>query len=323
MLEGAVYQSMMELKAGYREVFGTTMATDIPLPNTPDGWYATRYDSTHGLLWTTNHKVTFKAILGRAYHNLMTIYLGEKLTHSGAQAAATAKRAEAAAAYSAFSGSAFDLDPLIMTGFLLDKVGAGLDWVKVAWDMLPATFLVPPADSLAPDLFGQVAKKYLRDGVLDGSAPYDTRKFWYQNIAGVQAAAIDAAAGSDIFSELKLITDYPAVDEPYDTAKVMFAGMVSVDENQPGVPYRFELAQNFPNPFNPSTRITFTIPEQADATLKVFDILGREVQTLLKAALAPGEYEVNWISAGLPSGVYFYRLEAGKYAAVRKAVLLK
>jgi len=323
MLEGAVYMTMMEKKAGYREIFGTAMSTDIPLPNTPDGWYSTRFDSTHGLMWTTNHKVTFKAIIGRAIHNLMTIYMGEKLSHTAAKAAATAMRSQATAAYSSFSGSAWDLNPLIMTGFLLNKAGSDLGWVKTLWDLLPATFLLPPADSLSPDLFGRAVKKYLRDGVADGSLPYDTRKFWYQNIAGFQAAAIDVATHLDLFTQLKAITDYPAVNEPYDTAKVMFQGLVAVDEKDRGVPYRFNLAQNYPNPFNPSTKIAFTIPERALVSLKVYDILGREIQTILQKPLGVGEYEVNWMTNGLPSGVYLYRLEAGKYVAVRKAVLLK
>jgi len=209
MLEGAVYQTMMELSQGYREILATNLATDIPLPGTADKWYETSLDSTHGLRWTTNHKVTYNAIIGRAFHNLMTIYIGEKLTHVDAKAAATAMRTEAAAAYAAFTGSAFDLDPLIMTGFLLNKAGSDLSWVMNLWKKLPATLLVPPADSLSPNRFGRMVKTHLRDSVADGSLPYRARKVWYQNIASVQGAALDVATGMDISGQLRLITDYP------------------------------------------------------------------------------------------------------------------
>jgi hypothetical protein len=83
------------------------------------------------------------------------------------------------------------------------------------------------------------------------------------------------------------------------------------------------LAQNYPNPFNPSTKIAFSIPEKAVVTLRVFDILGRQIQTIMNQSLSAGDYEVNWITKGIPSGVYFYRLDAGKHSAVRKAILLK
>ena len=114
---------MCPLKLGYREFFQTQMCADIPLPSTPDNWYSTRLDSTHSFMWQVDHKPTFKAIIGRAIHNLMTIYIGEQLTHPAAKAAVTAARTKAATAYAGFSGNAFDLDPWIMTGLLLNKLG--------------------------------------------------------------------------------------------------------------------------------------------------------------------------------------------------------
>ncbi len=323
MLEGAVYQTMAERSAGYREIFMTTMSTDIPLPNTPDSWYSTRYDSTHGMLWTTNHKVTFKALLGRAFHNLVTIYVGEKLTHVAARAAAVAARTQASTAYATFSGQAKDLDPWIMTGFLLNKVSSDLSWTKKLWNAFPVTFTLP-TDTSSGDSFGQLVKPFLRDGVGDGSQPYSTRKYWYQNIASVQAGAIDAATGKNIYASLKAITEYPTVDSVYNRSKTVFQGlMTSVEETGTGVATGFRLDQNYPNPFNPSTRIAFTIPSHALTTVRVFDMLGRAVAELLNAELAPGGYEVNWNAASLPSGVYYYRVQSGNHTAVGKAVLLK
>ncbi len=88
-------------------------------------------------------------------------------------------------------------------------------------------------------------------------------------------------------------------------------------------PIEFSLKQNYPNPFNPGTTIEFDIPERSYVKLRVYDVLGREVKTLVDEELLPGKYFVKFESDGLPSGVYFYRLEAGKFVAVRKMILVK
>jgi len=92
----------------------------------------------------------------------------------------------------------------------------------------------------------------------------------------------------------------------------------------------FTLSQNYPNPFNPSTTIIYSIPVDPAAagrhivsTLKVYDILGREVATLVNGEKAPGIYEVKFNGSGLPSGVYFYRLQTGSFSQTKKFVLMK
>ena len=100
------------------------------------------------------------------------------------------------------------------------------------------------------------------------------------------------------------------------------------DEPSPG---RFELFQNYPNPFNPSTRIKFHIPRQIEGgqvgskwvTLKVYDVLGREVATLANEGKPPGTYEVIWAPNNFGSGVYFYRLESGSYVETKKLMLVR
>ncbi len=92
------------------------------------------------------------------------------------------------------------------------------------------------------------------------------------------------------------------------------------------VPERFLLEQNYPNPFNPTTTIRFQIPDvdgETNVRLAVFDLSGREVATLINGALQGGRYERIFTASGLPSGIYFYRLQAGPYTAVRKLVLMK
>lgn len=85
----------------------------------------------------------------------------------------------------------------------------------------------------------------------------------------------------------------------------------------------FELMQNYPNPFNPSTVIRFHVPQTANVVLKVYDMLGREVETLIDKKLTPGGYETTWDGRSCSSGVYFCRLQAGSLVQTRKLILLK
>ncbi len=85
----------------------------------------------------------------------------------------------------------------------------------------------------------------------------------------------------------------------------------------------FELSQNYPNPFNPVTTISYKIPEQSFATLKVFDLLGREISTLVNDEKSAGNYEVKFNASSLPSGIYFYRLQSGNFDKTKKMILMK
>ena len=86
---------------------------------------------------------------------------------------------------------------------------------------------------------------------------------------------------------------------------------------------RFSLNQNYPNPFNPRTSIEYKVGSLGAVTLKVYDILGNEVATLVKEEKPAGTYKVTWSAANLPSGVYFYQLKAGSFTATKKLLLLK
>jgi len=97
---------------------------------------------------------------------------------------------------------------------------------------------------------------------------------------------------------------------------------VAVNANEK-VPDNFELKQNYPNPFNPSTTITFSIPKESNVTLKIFNLLGQEVKTLLNQNEHPGIYTISFDAHGLSSGVYFYCIQAGNYYQVKKMLLLK
>ncbi|MBI5474121.1 MAG: T9SS type A sorting domain-containing protein [Ignavibacteriae bacterium] len=86
---------------------------------------------------------------------------------------------------------------------------------------------------------------------------------------------------------------------------------------------QFELGQNYPNPFNPSTNIRFTIKSSQFTILKVFDVLGREVASLVNEELNPGSYERVFDGSRFASGVYFYRLHSGSFTQTKKFVLAK
>jgi hypothetical protein len=85
----------------------------------------------------------------------------------------------------------------------------------------------------------------------------------------------------------------------------------------------YGLGQNYPNPFNPATTISFSVPNQSFVSLKLFDALGREVSILLSEMLSAGKYKRQWDAAGLSSGVYYYRLNAGSFTDTKKLVLLR
>ena len=110
--------------------------------------------------------------------------------------------------------------------------------------------------------------------------------------------------------------------------------LTAVDGETNQLPTKFALAQNYPNPFNPVTKIRYRIPlsppllkGESEAggfvTLKVYDILGNEIATLINKEQLPGEYEVEFNASSLPSGVYFYQLKAGEFLKTRKMILLK
>ncbi|MEO8514321.1 MAG: carboxypeptidase regulatory-like domain-containing protein [Ignavibacteria bacterium] len=120
-------------------------------------------------------------------------------------------------------------------------------------------------------------------------------------------------------------TNQDTVNFYLDTMNVI--GIVNINSN---VPDNFSLGQNYPNPFNPQTKIRFELKSSSFAELKIFDILGREVKTLVNENLKAGEYEVSFNAVNMPSGVYFYRLntrgsvsQTGGFTETRKMVLIK
>ena len=99
----------------------------------------------------------------------------------------------------------------------------------------------------------------------------------------------------------------------------MITGVKSKSE----LPKDFILYQNYPNPFNPVTSIEYRVASTEYVTLKVYDILGREIVTLVNEEKPAGTYEVKWNAEGLSSGIYFYKLQAADFVQTKKMILLK
>ena len=118
-----------------------------------------------------------------------------------------------------------------------------------------------------------------------------------------------------------------------DLDKVQYVGIApdmgyyeaynSVGVNDMSIPKSSMLNQNYPNPFNPTTTINYSIAKQSLVSIKVYDILGREIQTLVNEEKSPGNYNVKFIGNNLPSGVYFYRMQAGDYTNTKKFILIR
>jgi glucuronoarabinoxylan endo-1,4-beta-xylanase len=104
-----------------------------------------------------------------------------------------------------------------------------------------------------------------------------------------------------------------------NTVTVSISGV----NDQKKIPAAFALEQNYPNPFNPSTKIRYSIPKESFVSLRVFNLLGSEVATLVNGKLSAGEHEAVFDGSSLPSGMYLYRLEAGESVSTKKFVLLK
>lgn len=99
--------------------------------------------------------------------------------------------------------------------------------------------------------------------------------------------------------------------------------VTAIDEMAQAVVSNYRLKQNHPNPFNPTTTIEFSIPQSNFVTLKIYNMLGEEVSTLVSEKLAVGNYKYDWPASGLASGVYLYRIQAGNYIEAKKMILLR
>ncbi|MEW5800389.1 MAG: phosphodiester glycosidase family protein [Bacteroidota bacterium] len=141
-----------------------------------------------------------------------------------------------------------------------------------------------------------------------GNSDTTQRYSYFDNIGTLQSAKY----------RIRQITN----DGAQETTPVINFSLTGIGESKFS-PWTFELKQNYPNPFNPVTTIQFQIPFSTQATIKVYDILGREIATIIDQELNAGNHLIDWDSSFVASGVYFYRLTAGNYIETKKMVVAK
>lgn len=104
---------------------------------------------------------------------------------------------------------------------------------------------------------------------------------------------------------------------------LVFLNWIGVKPIKSDIPKRFKLSQNYPNPFNPITRIDFDLPKSGFVSLMVYDILGREVRTIVNEEKTAGTYSVDFNASDLSSGLYYYKIECGAFTDIKKMILIK
>ncbi len=205
-----------------------------------------------------------------------------------------------------------------------DNTGAYADQTHLLCPWL--NYYSATASGLSRDVFYQIT-------VAGGLYTFDLTGSTYDTVIGVFDASGYLVAGNDDFTsvqskieccQLPAGTYYLAVDG-YGTATGDY--ILCVSECAPleagELPLGYSLKQNVPNPFNPTTSINFTMGETGAASLKVFDLAGREVATLVSGLVESGQHTVNFDASNLSSGVYFYTLQANGASETRKMVLMK
>ena len=139
-----------------------------------------------------------------------------------------------------------------------------------------------------------------------------------------QAEHLDLPAGGQCDNYLDMLRLRGAGTNRMDQIELVGDGAVSVGgSNEERMARVVELHQNYPNPFNPTTTIEYTLPHAKYATLKVYNVVGEEVATLVDGEQAAGIVRTTWDASGMSSGVYFYRLTAGEYVQTRQMVLMR
>ena len=155
----------------------------------------------------------------------------------------------------------------------------------------------------------------------DGSSITDPLLGTYSGTTNPGTKTSTASDGSLTFKFISDANNY--VGSGWGAVLTTVPGPTGITDEQNKIPSEYSLNQNYPNPFNPTTTIKYSIPKTSNVELKVFDILGSEVAELVNEEKPAGNYTVNFNASRLPSGIYFYRIEAGKFTTTKKLILLK
>ncbi len=146
---------------------------------------------------------------------------------------------------------------------------------------------------------------------------------WVQTYYGPGDTAMVFSIAVDGSANVYVTGSSDGIGTGYDYATIKYSQSIGIQNISSEIPSTYSLSQNYPNPFNPSTNIKFELPKSNYVTLKIYDALGREIETLVNEKLAPGTYEVDWNGSNYPSGVYFYRLMTDNFNETKKMLMIK
>jgi hypothetical protein len=159
--------------------------------------------------------------------------------------------------------------------------------------------------------------------IIKGAGEHNYELFYYRPVSSLDGLGV-ARIGSERRTHLfvsRFLSGQPVVTRT-DIYRIDSSVVVGVKERNT-IPSEFHLLQNFPNPFNPITKVRYLLSHDAHLSLRVYDTIGREVQTLVDGHVRAGEHEVTLDASSLAGGVYFYRLQSGSFSQTRKLLILK
>ena len=199
-----------------------------------------------------------------------------------------------------------------MTGFLISNASIP---VQAGWNLIGSISTSVPVGSITSDPPGMVASNFFgyESGYKVATQIDPGKGYW---IKVNQSGTLHLAPSSNVAAENRIrIT--PDGELPPAPPDAQISNLTSQ------IPTEFSLGQNYPNPFNPTTNFEYRIANVEFVSLKIYDVLGREVATLVNEQKPAGEYNVTWDATALPSGVYIYKLSAGNFTEQKKLLLLK
>ncbi len=212
-------------------------------------------------------------------------------------------------------------DPQVITTGEMGLLGDG-EVEKEKWESVFVEYDNVDITNINADGGSNFGEILVSDGTGDTRVELEDGSNSYHNGSG-EPGTIEVQLGAH-FQKLKGIMYYS-----YSNYKLVprkdddFVGYTTAVKQENTSPKTYGIEQNYPNPFNPSTKIVYSIPRISNVTLKVFNILGQQVKTLVNQTQSQGTYTVTFNASSLPSGIYFYSIEAGDYTQVKKMILLK